>query len=232
MGFRSYASICILGLGLFFGVDSVGMNAQTSRGDAKIQKKDFYITGFGPFCDSDKDGKLDRNPTQDVIEYFKGRGYNAEVLKTNYKKSTNRLEEIIKEYNPKLIMSLGVSEGVDSINLSMAATNRYHLKKKGFGRRLRGFNKIDKSLDKIIFLNKNDLSYVYKHWGNDNISFKEEWYSGNIECNYLLFKGIDFTKDIDTKFFFIHVPYDVYSNHEIFLNLERAIESLVDSGEK
>lgn len=219
--------IFALSAGVLFSVNFAEISAQSPKSDINIEKKDLYITGFGPFYDFDKDGELDRNPTQDVIEYFKEQGYRAEVLKVDYKKSTNRLEKIIKRRKPKLIISLGVSSNADFIDLSTAANNEYYTR--NLDKIIEKVQKIDEDLGKKMPLDVDDLDYICECWDENKISFYKDENPGYDQCNYLLFRGISLTKDVDTKYFFIHVPYDIYSNRGIFLNLEKAIESLIDN---
>lgn len=237
MGFRDYMGVLVLSASLLFGVNSVKISAQSLENRVAIEdrlsdgegarvknsvdifKKNIYITGFGPFLDSDADGKKDKNPTQDVVRYFKSQGYNAEVLEANYRKSTKRLKEIIEKYNPKIIVSTGVSYCADSISLPISANNKYWKKEKRI-------KKIDKNADEKIDLDSNLVKEICNVWNENGILFRLEEDSGDIECNHLFYQGINLTKDTDIKFYFIHLPRDIYFDKEKLSNLEKAIKLL------
>jgi pyroglutamyl-peptidase len=85
--------------------------------------KRVLLTGFTPF------GSVAVNPSQVIVQHIAARAYpglllTAEVLPTAYRESEARIRALIREVQPDVVLSLGVAQRREAINLERRAQNR------------------------------------------------------------------------------------------------------------
>lgn len=184
------------------------------------ENKDLFLTGFGdsPYTKN--------NPTRILMTYFSIKGYNTAVLDADYDKAPSSLDEIYNKVKPKKIVSLGVSRNPCDLGVLIVAKNLMHASKPDNSGKCYLFKKIDSSFPKKIYLPEKNVQRLISIFEKENINFKIDSIPGTYVCNSLLFRGINLSKEKNVKFYFFHVPYDIFEDKNKLNNLERAIESI------
>lgn len=186
-----------------------------------IFKKRIYITAFGPFKD------YQRNPTQEIADYFSQKGYSTEVLEVDYHKAPERLRQIIANDKPDVIISLGFSKNISRLTLSATAKNVMSSDSPDNSGRIHENVKINDKLPETLLINRQQFKSFTKKAKEAKIDYFIEFNSDTFVCNSLSFAGIAETKRNDkTLFYFFHVPQDIYSNPRQLENLEKLIQML------
>jgi len=141
------------------------------------------------------------NPTQDVVEDLASLGYAAEVLDVDFDLAPAALERIIEQNQPKVIISLGVFR--EDVPLAVSV----------------------KSGD--LSLSYDDLDHLENRFEEHGVRYVIEHNAGTYVCNELLYTRLNLTENNpDTRFYFFHVPLDIYSNEDRLKNLMSAIRAL------
>ncbi len=81
------------------------------------------VTGFEPFL------QLGWNPSQEMVEVLRGREWGegvvvrGEVLKVEYERAAARVVELMEEFEPDVVLSVGVAAKTEEIRLERVAIN-------------------------------------------------------------------------------------------------------------
>lgn len=191
--------------------------------------KGVHITAFGPY-----EG-LAINPSQEVAEHLSVLGYPITVLPVDYDNAPIILRHIIKS-NPRVVVSLGLDGGSVYnpdyyFNVEIVANNiRY-----GYVRYtgdvltyLRIDRKIMEHVIDRVSMPTSSVEYLQDKFDALGIKYKLSTSAFISQCNSLLFEGIMSTLSSMTKFYFFHVPRDIYANSAKRDNIVRAIETLAE----
>jgi len=178
------------------------------------------LTGFEPF------GDLKVNPSQAILETMRDghrlcnlHEINTAILPVSFDSAGARIKKTIQEFKPDAILSLGLSEGSDSITLERKAMN---LKqdigelntKKIKGPKLILFGR------PISYKSTLPLERIYRSLKDRNIPVTMSDNAGKYICNYVFYLACHQIKLLKNsgKAGFIHVP----------LMSEQMLESTLD----
>ncbi len=141
------------------------------------------LYGFKPW------GKLDKNISQEILKRIKSnKNLKKVIFKVNFNKK--KLINPIIKFKPDIILGLGMSGKGNKIRIEKKALNilnKYDNKPK---------KKISKS-GKEFFVNLR-----IKKDNNSRISY----YAGDYVCNYSMYVILDYIKNKNIKYGFIHIP--------------------------
>jgi len=182
-----------------------------------------FITGFGPF------GSYNQNPTKDVAVYLRSKGYNSQVLDVDYEDAPKALKRIYESKKPKIIVSMGVSLYAENLNVSIVGQNTMSASIPDASGDVYHEKKINPLLPDRNTIPQYDLTFIQTRFQQSNVNYEIERDAGTYVCNSLLFNGISLTENNpETKFYFFHLPSDIYSNKDKLKNLERGLEALIE----
>lgn len=174
------------------------------------EKQDVYITAFGP------DSIYPINPSQDMAKHLSGLGYKTEILPVDYGEAPMRLREIIKNERPKIVVSLGLNE----------LMRAYFMVEVNANNQLPWLQKIRENVGDRIELPALSLEYLQKRFESSGVTYSLSYNAGILQCNSLMFEGLMSTMNSRTKFYFFHVPRNIYTNSAKRDNLVKAIAAL------
>jgi len=151
------------------------------------------IYGFKPFQG------LKENITEKIIENIKNRkNLRKVVFPVKFEKKMFLNE--IKEFEPDIILGLGLHPRGKKIRIERKAVN------------LKQFSK--KDIPKPIYKNKPKYLFATLKLKRD----KESWISydaGKYVCNFSMYTLLEFTKNKNIKFAFLHIPKDYNLNKAV-----------------
>jgi len=173
-------------------------------GSIQINNKFVLVTGFGPF------GEHKINPSQYISENLSGLIINNAsivgiILPVDYLDSVNVITAAIQEYNPILIISIGLAANYKSIGIEKLALNLKRIKKDNWP--YYRIQRIDTNGPLFRISHLPSIKLV-KEIRDEKISAKISFYAGIYICNALLYNVLAYIKEnnLKTKAGFIHVP--------------------------
>ncbi len=162
--------------------------------------KKILITGFEPF------GKHDNNPSKIILESdYIPKIANIEVkkivLSNNFNEIQSKLIEVLNNYEPDIIVSLGLDSKIFTLKLEKIALNlSYDHVNKG---NLVHINKNGKD----AFINNLNLTKLVEHLNDHDIPATVSYHAGIYSCNYIYYLIQEWSKIKNTKSIFVHLPY-------------------------
>lgn len=169
-----------------------------------FDKDIILVTGFGPF------DVYEINPSQLIAEELNGQTINGSeiigiVLPVDFDASIENLTQAISLYNPRILISTGLSPRAKKMNIEKCGINikMYPSFEKSWfiPRRLDRFGPF------IRFSPFNTKEIVLSH-KNAGIPSRQSYYAGFYICNAVLYGALGYIKEheLSTKAGFIHVP--------------------------
>lgn len=159
------------------------------------------VYGFKPFQG------LEENITEKVVENIKNRK-NLRKIVFPVKFEKKMFLDEIERFKPDIILGLGLHSRGKKNRIERRAVNLKQLSKK--------------DLPKPIYKNKPKYLFATLKLKKN----KESWISynaGKYVCNFFMYTILDFTKNKNTKFAFIHIPKDYNLNKAV-----KFVESKID----
>jgi len=198
-----------------------GFNTEGETVDSELDI--VLITGFEPF------NKYDVNPSQLIAEALNGEYINdAEivsiVLPVDFDESVDIVVQAVENYDPLLVMSIGLSPGADSIELEKIGVNlKIPLLNESSWILPRRINP-DGPFIRISPINTRKVTKELREVG---IPADQSFYAGTYVCNAVLYGTLEYIKDhkLSTKAGFIHVPL-LNSQNPDGMGLETMIEAV------
>ncbi|MFW6319306.1 MAG: pyroglutamyl-peptidase I [Bacillota bacterium] len=168
--------------------------------------KTVIITAFEPF------NKDDENPTEHVIAELPDFLYDTRIIKVTlpviYQAAFDQLLPYIEEYNPALILMLGLAAGRSHISIERVAINVNHSKTPDNLGNIKHHEVIDENGPDGLFTTL-PLSDIMKRMHKHKLPVTISNSAGTYVCNDLMYNVLYYIKklNLDTKAGFIHVPY-------------------------
>ena len=179
------------------------------------------ITGFEPF------GEYIINPSQLIVEEVNGMKIgNASiigiVLPVNFSNAIAIVENAIKHYNPKIVISIGLESYAHSIHIEKIGLN---LKSEGF----RKFSRINASAP-LFYTSTIPTSAIIKEIKKAGISARQSIFAGTYVCNAVMYSVLHYIamNNMSTKAGFIHVP-PLISQAKYGMELEEMVGAIIIS---
>ncbi len=192
------------------------------------------LTGFEPF-----DGET-INPSWELVKRFHHKQISqheiiSKQIPTVFYESQEKLNQYIKEYDPKIIICFGQAGGSKSIRLERIAVNLNDARIPD--------NKGQQPIDETIIKNgpnayftKLPVRNLYHVLDNENIPVSLSLSAGAYVCNHIFYHLLHTIYDTDKMGGFIHIPYidkQVKDQKDVFsLNLktlEKALNIIITS---
>lgn len=162
------------------------------------------ITGFEPF------DIYEVNPSQLIAETLDGQVINGAevvgiVLPVDFEESVENVTQAIEDYNPILVISLGLSPRTHVINVEKFGVN---LKKLPRNECLWFFPRRIDPCGPFIQASTLDTREIVIGIRGDDILVKQSLYAGMYVCNTVLYELLGYIDehDLDIQAGFIHVP--------------------------
>ena len=200
--------------------------------EIKDSEKFVIVTGFEPF------GNHKLNPSQFISENLSGLTLNNAsivgiTLPVNYSDSINELIAKIKEYEPILIICLGLAANYDYIGIEKVSLNLKRLEKDTW------------PYYRIVRINMNGPLFrfselpclnIVKEIQYEKIPARTSFYAGMYVCNALLYNLLGHINEnnLKIKAGFIHVPLmdsqrpEGMALEDMIIAIEIAIEQSLD----
>ncbi len=156
------------------------------------------VTGFGPF------GAIEQNPSAALsLALGSEPDVYARVLDTSYRRAVRRLEGLINEVNPSYVLSFGVGQSRQGMELERIARNLNDCTLPDMDGDVRIGQPIAPGFDNLSpALNIDDIAA--------RLGLKVSDDAGGYVCNHLYFSGL--CKLADTpmagRMLFVHIPMD------------------------
>ncbi|WP_147803547.1 peptidase C15 [Alkalicoccus halolimnae] len=165
------------------------------------------FTGFEPF------GKMDKNPSWELAEWvkqekFPGADVRAEGLPVIFQTCAHKALDIIKSWNPDVVLHFGVAAGRQTINIEQTAVNIEHAPDTPD-------NAGDAPADRYIDSGGPDgifatipVRNLTENLQEAGIPAEVSYSAGTYICNSTLYRVLRFINDqeLSVKAGFIHVP--------------------------
>ena len=181
-----------------------------------------FVTGFGPFY------IYDVNPSELIAESLNNSTIDDALIKgfvlpVDFEDSVDTLIQYIEEYNPILIISLGLSPQAKYIEVEKIAIN---LKQEEINSKWA----IPKILDltgPFIRLSTLPVKEIVKEIQKENINSHQSFSAGLYICNALFYGTLGYIKEnnLSIKYGFIHVPL-LKSQSSSGMELEQMINAV------
>lgn len=184
-------------------------------------EKEVFLTGFGDAPD------FEDNPTKELMKHFEKKGYTVIVLNANYKGAPSKLNEMYNKLKPKKIISMGVSEIANFLDVSIVAENMMSALMPDDSGKMYLCAVIDSTCPAKMHIPEDNTKKLISYFKKENIKFNIDTTTTAFVCNSLLFSGINLSREQGVEFYFFHVPEDILKNESKLNNLERAVESIV-----
>ena len=170
---------------------------------AQEKKEVALVTGFEPFAN------YDINPSEVVAMQLNGSYIGnvfvvGVVLPVDYEKAEEILQNLIKKYEPSIILCTGLEYNARKINVERIAIN---LKSIYVDEKWNGIEIINGSAPFILFSNLPVGKIVNEIRSND-IKARQSFFAGTYLCNYVFFIMLNYAlhRNEDVKVGFIHFP--------------------------
>ncbi len=176
-------------------------SGKTQRIDSSI----VLVTGFEPF------DIYDINPSQLIAEELHGQIINGVevvgiVLPVDFDKSVENVTQAIKDYEPVIVLSLGLSSRTRFIEVEKCGINLKKLPRNESPWILP--RRID-PCGPFIRLSALDTREIVVEIRNADIPVKQSFFAGMYVCNAVLYKMLGYIDEhgLSTRAGFIHVPF-------------------------
>ncbi len=176
-------------------------SGKTQRIDSSI----VLVTGFEPF------DIYDINPSQLIAEELHGQIINGVevvgiVLPVDFDKSVENVTQAIKDYEPVIVLSLGLSSRTRFIEVEKCGINLKKLPRNESPWILP--RRID-PCGPFIRLSVLDTREIVVEIRNADIPVKQSFFAGMYVCNAVLYKMLGYIDEhgLSTRAGFIHVPF-------------------------
>ncbi len=158
------------------------------------------ITGFKPF------NKDKVNPTSMIIKEFNDLNIKTLELDVVYNLDAKKIIETIKEYNPNLVLMMGLAGGRKKVMIEYFALNMQSASIPDNDEVMKNHNIIDKNAP-LAYTTNIDVVNLKEKVNDDN--FDISYHAGTFVCNDVYFQVLDFIykNNLEIKCGFIHVPY-------------------------
>lgn len=189
------------------------------------------VTGFEPFLDNDL------NPTLEVLELLpksiKGNPIITVKLPVEYDKCFDILKPYIDEYNPGIIINLGLAAKRTGISLERVALNM----SSSVHQDNTGVIKVDERIiegGENAYFSKLPLRKIYDILDIKGIPVEISNSAGLYICNNLMYHVMHYIKvnSLDIKAGFVHVPFmdeQVKDKLDSSMPLVRILEGVIDA---
>jgi len=213
--------LIVISSSIAYGNSFTGFNTEV---DTFYSEADIVlVTGFEPF------NKYDVNPSQLIAEALNGEYINdAEivgiVLPVDFDESVDIVVQAVENYDPLLVMSIGLAPGADSIELEKIGVNlKMPLSNESswlFPRRINPYGP-------FIRISPIKTRKVTKELREVGIPADQSFSAGIYVCNAVLYGTLGYIKDrkLPTRAGFIHVPLLISQNPN-GMELETMIEAV------
>jgi len=213
--------LIVIAPSLAYGTSFTGFNTRDNTFDSEVAV--VLVTGFEPF------DRYDINPSQLIAEALNGEYINdAEivgiVLPVDFDESVDIVVQAVEDYDPLLVMSIGLSPGAVSIELEKIGVNlKIPLLNESswlFPRRINPDGP-------FIRISPIDTRKVTKELREVDIPAHQSFSAGIYVCNAVLYGTLGYIKDheLSTRAGFIHVPL-LKSQNPNGMELETMIEAV------
>lgn len=165
------------------------------------------VTGFEPF------GGDDKNPTEMIAKTLNGRTIDGaqitgKVLPVSVKHAGPKLEQILNELKPDIVINLGLAPTYSNIAVERVALNLLDARIPDND----GYQPIDEPIEKdapIAYFATLPVRAIVKELKDNGVPAMISYSAGTYLCNYVMFKTLHYSKlyDYPKKAGFIHVPY-------------------------
>lgn len=158
------------------------------------------ITGFKPF------NKDKINPTSMIIKEFNDSNIKTLELDVVYNLDAKKIIETIKEYNPDLVLMMGLAGGRKKVMIEYFSLNMQSASIPDNSDLINNHNIIDKNAP-LAYATNIDVVKLKEDVNDDN--FDISYHAGTFVCNDVYFQVLDFIykNNLNIKCGFIHVPY-------------------------
>ena len=158
------------------------------------------ITGFKPF------NKDKINPTSMIIKEFNDLNIKTLELDVVYNLDAKKIIDAIKEYNPNLVLMMGLAGGRKKVMIEYFALNMQSAIISDNSDLIKNHNIIDKNAP-LAYATNIDVVKLKEDVNDDN--FDISYHAGTFVCNDVYFQVLDFIykNNLNIKCGFIHVPY-------------------------
>jgi len=168
--------------------------------------QNILLTGFEPF------GGLNDNPSARVVDNVDGLEIGrykvvARTLPVTFVDAPQRIEQLIAEYEPELVVSLGLAGGEGSIRLERRALNHVDFRiSDNAGQCVQG-PVCDGGAES--YLSNLPLELIRDALQRNDIPVRLSDSAGTFVCNALMYSALNICsqQDRDTMCGFIHLPY-------------------------
>ena len=166
------------------------------------------ITGFNAF------GNIKINPSERVVQMVSGLsrswGFSelkTEVLRTEFEYAGNRIEELIKNEKPDILLLLGVAMGGLEIRLERLADNVNLLSVPDNTKRCINQKEVIVG-GPINYLSSLPIFQIKSALERNDIPVRISYDAGKYVCNHVFYKAIDTIDKLELNTFcgFIHIP--------------------------
>lgn len=180
------------------------------------------ITGFKPF------NKDKINPTSMIIKEFNDLNIKTLELDVVYNLDAKKIIETIKEYNPNLVLMMGLAGGRKKVMIEYFALNMQSASIPDNSELIKNHNIIDKNAP-LAYATNIDVVKLKEDVNDDN--FDISYHAGTFVCNDVYFQVLDFIykNNLNIKCGFIHVPYikEQVSEKPIIPYLDYSVENKI-----
>ena len=214
--------LIVIAPSLAYGTSFTSFNTEDNTFDSEVPI--VLVTGFEPFA------KYDVNPSQLIAETLNGEYINdvevvGIVLPVDFDESVDIVVQAIKDYDPLLVMSIGLATGAVSIELEKIGVN---LKTPLLNESSWLFPRRINPNGPFIRISPINTRKVTKELREANIPAHQSYSAGIYVCNAVLYGTLGYIKDheLATRAGFIHVPL-LNSQNPDGMKLEIMIEAAI-----
>lgn len=156
------------------------------------------------------------------------------TIPTSFKKSSQIIEDIVKNHRPDVVLSLGQAAGRNRISIERVAINIDDARIKD--------NDSYKPKDKLIrkdgetaYFSNLNIRKIEENLKKENIPCYISNTAGTFVCNHLLYEALFLAKKYNFKAGFIHLPYlkeQVLDKDMSFMELTtmiKAVQNIIDT---
>lgn len=192
--------------------------------------KKILVTGFGPF------GGIETNPSQLLVDEIRDRvqvmttlDVHTEILPVVYEDSINRIQELIQEITPDILLSFGVAAKREKVYLERVALN---LKDASIPDNT-GIQPIGELIYRnapLAYLSNLPLLEIRKYLADAEIPIVISNHAGAYICNAVFYAAANLINSCDysIKYGFIHIPLIGNDSGEAGkLNITKLVEAIL-----
>jgi len=214
--------LIVIAPSLAYGTSFSGLKTEDNTSDSEVPI--VLVTGFEPFS------KYDVNPSQLIAETLNGEYINdieivGIVLPVDFDESVDIVVQAIEDYDPLLVMSIGLAPGAVSIELEKIGVN---LKTPLLNESSWLFPRRINPNGPFIRISPINTRKVTKELREAKIPAHQSYSAGIYVCNAVLYGTLGYIKDheLSTRAGFIHVPL-LNSQNPDGMKLETMIEAAI-----